>query len=252
VPTTVAIEFAESWKFERLLAGERQEMLGEVRATRGGLVDHPRDRRELRLAPDGVGQDFDRSGDDGEDIVEIVRDAAGELADGLHLLGLPDAVLGGDLVGEVAHEAVEHEAVAALQLGHAQFDLEFLAVAPDRVDFEAAAEDGAFSTAQEPLHAGGVRVAVGVRDDQFAEFGSHRFGVRPSEDVLGLRIPIRDRALLVHLDEGVERVVDDAARQLLAFAQRFLCPPALGHVAADEEEPLRGFGRSPCRSARIS
>ena len=79
----------------------------------GGLVDHPRDGGELRLVLDGVGQDFDRAGDDGQDIVEIMRDAAGELADRFHLLGLPDAVLGRDLVGEVADEAVEHKAVAA-------------------------------------------------------------------------------------------------------------------------------------------
>ena len=42
-------------------------------------------------------------------------------------------------------------------------------------------------------------------------------------------------AVFVHLDEGVERGIDDAARQLFAFAQGFLRPPALGHVAADEE-----------------
>ena len=100
-------------RFERLLAGERQQMLGEVRAARRGFVDHPRDGGELRLALDRVGQDFDRSGDHGQDIVEVMRDAAGELADRLHLLGLPDPVLGRDPVGEVADESVEHEAVAA-------------------------------------------------------------------------------------------------------------------------------------------
>ena len=42
-----------------------------------------------------------------------MRDAAGELADRFHLFGLPDPVLGRDLVGEIADEAVEHEAVAA-------------------------------------------------------------------------------------------------------------------------------------------
>ena len=72
------------------------------------------------------GQDFDRAGDDGEDVVEVVRDAAGELADGLHLLRLPQLLLGGDLVGEVADEAVEQVAVARLQRGHAQLDLEFV------------------------------------------------------------------------------------------------------------------------------
>ena len=88
-------------------------MLGEIGAARGGFVDHPRDGGKLRLVLHRVGQDLDRAGDDGQDIVEIMRDAAGELADGFHLLGLPDPFLGGDLVGEVADEAVEQEAVAA-------------------------------------------------------------------------------------------------------------------------------------------
>ena len=65
------------------------------------------------LSFDRIGQDLDRAGDDGEDVVEVMGDAAGELADRFHLLGLPDPVLGRDLVGEIAHEAVEHEAVAA-------------------------------------------------------------------------------------------------------------------------------------------
>ena len=63
-----------------------------------------------------------------------------------------------------------------------------------------------------------------------------RFVVRPAEDLFGLRIPVPDAAALVDLDEGVERGIDDAARQLFAFAQRFLRQPALGHVAANEED----------------
>ena len=108
---------------------------------------------------DRVGQDFDRSGDHGQDIVEVVRDAAGELAERFHLLGLPDAVLRRDLVGEVAEESVEHDAVAASQPGDAQFDLDLPAVAPQRLDFAAASEDLAMSGAQEALQAGFVGVA---------------------------------------------------------------------------------------------
>ena len=138
---------------ERLLAGERQQMLGKVRAARCGFVDHPRDGGELRLALHRIGEDFDRSGDDGKDVVEVMGDAAGELADRFHLFGLPDPVLGRDLVGEIAHESVEHKSVAAPQFGNAQFDLDLLAVAPQRVDLDAAAENGAFSGAQEALDA---------------------------------------------------------------------------------------------------
>ena len=105
----IDVDFA---RLQRLLAGEREEMLGEVGAACGGVVDHPGDGRELRLLFDRVGQDFDGAGDDRQDIVEIVRDAAGELAEGFHLFRLPDPVLGRDLVGEIAEESVEHDALA--------------------------------------------------------------------------------------------------------------------------------------------
>ena len=124
----------------------------------------------------------------------------------------------------------------------AQFDLDLLAVAPQRLDFEAASEDLAVSGAQEALQARLVGVAVRLRNDQLAELAAERFAARPAEDLFGLRIPVRDGAVFVHLDEGIERGIDDAARQLLAFAQRFLRQPAFGHVAADEEMPPHRLG----------
>ncbi len=100
-------------RLQRLLAGEGEQMLGKIGAACGGFVDHPGDGGELRLLLDRVGQDLDRSGDDRQDVVEVMGDAAGELADRFHLFGLPDAVLRRDLVGEVAEEAVEQDALAA-------------------------------------------------------------------------------------------------------------------------------------------
>jgi len=82
-----------------------------------------------------------------------------------------------------------------------------------------------------------VTDTVDFRNDQFAELSSQRFIMRPAEDFFRLGIPVSDPAAPVELHEGVERGIDDAARQLFAFAQRFLCQPAFGHVAADEEIP---------------
>ena len=94
-----------------------------------------------------------------------------------------------------------------------------------------------FAGAQKALQAGAVSGAVKLRDDQLAEVSPSASLARPAEDVFRLRIPVRDDAALVHLDKGVERGIDDAARQLFAFAQGFLRQPAFGHVAADEEMP---------------
>ena len=58
--------------------------------------------------------------------------------------------------------------------------------------------------------------------------------------------------LLVDLDEGVERGLDDVAREQLAFAQRLLRLPALGHVATDEEEALGRLGPVPSQDSHTS
>ena len=76
-------------------------------------------------------------------------DAAGELADGFHFFGLPNPVLRRDLVGQVADETVEQEAVAAFQRGDAELDPDLRSVASQRFDLDAAAENRAFSGAQE-------------------------------------------------------------------------------------------------------
>ena len=83
--TSVDVDLA---RLQRLLAGEREQALGQIGAARGGVVDHLRDRQQLRPVRDGFGEDFDRAGDDGENIVEVVRDAAGQLTDRFHFLGL--------------------------------------------------------------------------------------------------------------------------------------------------------------------
>ena len=89
-------------RLQRLLAGEGEQVLGQLRAALRRLVDHPGDRQQLRVMGDGLGQDADGSGDDGEDIVEVVRHAAGQLADGFHLLRLAELGFGGLLLGQVA------------------------------------------------------------------------------------------------------------------------------------------------------
>src|SRR6476469_5969628 len=44
----------------------------------------------MRTVLDRIFEDFDGSGDHGQNVVEVVRDATGELTDGCHLLRLPD------------------------------------------------------------------------------------------------------------------------------------------------------------------
>ena len=121
---------------------------------------------------------------------------------------------------------------------------DLLAVPPPDLEFAAGLTDDHVAGKQEGLQ-GFLERSLPVRlAHQIEHIVAERFIARPAEDIFGLRIPGPDEALLVDLDEGVERGVDDAARKLLAFAQRLLRQPALGHVAADEEEALGRLG--PC------
>src|SRR5690606_13452263 len=59
--------------------------------------------------------------DDAEHVVEIVGDAAGEAAEGFHLVGLAQAFFEGHAFGDVAHAG--EQAVFAADFGAAQDDL---------------------------------------------------------------------------------------------------------------------------------
>ncbi|MFK4673424.1 hypothetical protein ABIF37_005827 [Bradyrhizobium diazoefficiens] len=89
-------------RLERLLAGEGEQVLGQLRAALGGVVDQLGDGGELGTIGDRIRQNTDRAGDDGQHVVEVVGDAAGQLADRIHLLDLPELGFGGLLLGEVA------------------------------------------------------------------------------------------------------------------------------------------------------
>jgi hypothetical protein len=79
----------------RLAAREREQVRRQVGATGGSLGDQCRNGREVRPVRDSLRQDFDRSGNDGEDVVEVMDDAAGELTDDLHPLSLSGSRLRG-------------------------------------------------------------------------------------------------------------------------------------------------------------
>ena len=56
---------------------------------------------------------------------------------------------------------------------------------------------------------------------------AEHFGTRPSESLLGARIPIRDHALGIHFDKGIEGAIEKRAQRSI----RVTCwRPALAHV----------------------
>ena len=87
-------------RLERLAPAEGEQPAGEVGAALGRHADRFGERAQLssvELVGEHVGIEQDR----GEQIVEVVRDAAGELADRLHALRLRELRLGALLFGDV-------------------------------------------------------------------------------------------------------------------------------------------------------
>ena len=85
---------------ERLLAREGEQPAGQRGGALRALQRHllgardPRDRGRRRQFGHLPADHVEAAEDDGEQIVEVVRDAAGELADRFHLLRLPEQFLG--------------------------------------------------------------------------------------------------------------------------------------------------------------
>jgi hypothetical protein len=98
-------------RLQRLATCEGQELRRDLGAPRGRIVDELGNRREFRPVRDAFLKDLDRAGDDGEDIVEIMGDAARKLPHRVHLLRLTQPILGFVLLCEVGgRAAIAHEA----------------------------------------------------------------------------------------------------------------------------------------------
>ena len=80
-------------RIERLQPRKRQQPLGQLRRPLGADQRVVERAFGARLDHAAFG-DADIADDDGQQVVEVVRDAAGQLADRLHLLRLPQRLLG--------------------------------------------------------------------------------------------------------------------------------------------------------------
>ena len=81
-------------RLQRLAAGEGEQMLDQLAAAFRRLVDQFGRLLQRRLMRKTRDQRFGGAGDHRQHVVEVVRDAAGELADGVELLRLQQLVLG--------------------------------------------------------------------------------------------------------------------------------------------------------------
>ncbi len=203
-------------RLERLLAGKGQQARRQRGAAIGRFADQLGDGRKRRVVLHGVGEDLDRARDHGEHVVEFVRDAAGELADRLHLLGLDELLLGGALLGDVLDEIVDDGAPAELESRARRLDQDLVAVPVQQRRFEPDADWRIRQLRQKPHHALSEAVAERLGDEEVDDVGAERLLARPSGQGLGLDTPFQDDAVRIGLNEGVERGLDDGLGHLCA------------------------------------
>ncbi len=175
-------------------------------------------------------QQVGEADDGGEHVVEIVRDAAGELADRFHLLLLAHLMLQRPLLGDV-DDVDDHHLAAAGALGH-------------RIDEEAAGAQALAGKRRVDRrhHAGSFR-GGGERGGEVGlvlvgdEIGERAGGVRPDprKHAQERRIGAPDAAVAVDRRDGDRRVVEEAGEAHLGGAQRlgqFLAGRAVEHHGA--------------------
>jgi hypothetical protein len=188
-------------------AAEGEELADELgRAVGRGEdevdVGHERVRRVQRL-PDQLGP----SHDDGEQVVEVVGDAAGKSPDRFHLLGLPEllfpvpegflrALAGGDLAGD--REAA-HDVALPDDAGEARLDPDGAAVLADQLGLEERREAWLVAGGVEPAE----RLARPLRGEQGEQRAVAELLEAAPGELLGAPVAMDDLALRVHQEDTV-------------------------------------------------
>ena len=184
-------------------------------------------------------QELRVAADDHQQIVEIVGDAAGQLAERLHLLRLRELLLGplqrclrlpslGDVARDL-HETGERAHLVADRLDHhARPEQALVAPHPPALD-HAFALVGSDLEGTRRLAA--LLLLLGI---EATEMLADDFRRRVLVDALRAHVPVGDVAVLVeHEDRVVGDALDDHPKAPFAFHQRLLRLAALGDVVLE-------------------
>ncbi|MGY3407503.1 hypothetical protein ACVWZV_003616 [Bradyrhizobium sp. GM5.1] len=95
-------------------------------------------------------------------------------------------------------------------------DQDLVAVPVQQGRFEPDADRRIRQFRQQPHHALPEAVAQRLGDEEIDDVRAERLLVRPSRQGLGLKAPFQHDAVLVGLNEGIERGLDDRLRHLCA------------------------------------
>jgi hypothetical protein len=215
-------------RIRRSLTREGEELPGELGGPAGGAVD----LLELGGGPLGLGAQQRRvARDDREQVVEVVRDAAGEAPDRLHATRLLELLLEAALLGDVADDErgrVDASVrVADREAGDRRRERRAVAAATAlRLVLERVARG-------DPAHQLGVPALPPLLDEHVPPRPADRRLVGPAERPRRGWVPGDDRAVEPEADDRVAGGVDDGREPALLLLRLAL----LGDVARDRRDP---------------
>ena len=187
------------------MAAERQDALYQLAAAVGRAA-HLVEIRQRLLRGQGGRDQLGVADDGAQQVVEVVRDAAGQRPDGLHLLRLPKPVLQHAARADV-HDGAQHEdAAVGGDRVQAYLDGDLRAVLSQAVQVPPGAHGARLRLVEETLAVGGVATAEAL---------GHQHVDRPA-DQLASRVPEQPLDLAVdhHDDAGIVDDEDARGRQL--------------------------------------
>jgi hypothetical protein len=259
---------------QRLLAREGEELLGQPPAALRRALRRVDQAMQALIVADAGGDEVEIAGDRRQQVVEVMRDAAGELADRLHLLRLlqrhlralqrlhlggeppvgvferagalehallerlvepPERLFGALALGDVAHHAGEVALAPGAPFGDRQLEREERTVAALALHLAEDADGLGLSGPAIALDVAVMRRAVGLRHQHLDVPPDHRRG-GIAEDLLGGEVEGLHDARLVDDRDRVDRGVDDGV--------------VFGLVAGQLDARRRLLGQEPGAIAR--
>ena len=105
----------ENFRGEHLLAAEGEELASQRGGASGSAGNFLGRAAHRGVRAEAVEQEFRIAGDHHQQIVEIVRNAAGESSHSFHLLRLPELLLQGAALGHIFGKQLEGSSLAAVR-----------------------------------------------------------------------------------------------------------------------------------------
>ena len=192
--------------------------------------------RRSSLVGSASEQELGAAQDDGQQVVEVVGDAARQLADGVHLLRLPELLLERAPLGDVEGDAGGAYGLAAIveREMRDQVDPPDRAVRPDGPIFHFRG-CGQLNRPRDPLTCLRPIILVDVIEERLE--GLAEGSRRKAMHRLARGGPETGAGLEVRLPDADMRRLEGEAHPLFRIVQGSFCLQALGDVSRDPEQP---------------